>query len=99
MKDAQANTIEKFHDEAKEEAEGKGKNKDASRVEFVEVLQLTVDSFNTTIQENDSVFVIFYSPTCGHCVTFAPEYEQLAQVLKGNESSYVIAAVDMTKHG
>ena len=28
-------------------------------------------------------YVVFYSPTCPHCVNFVPEVEQLARRLKG----------------
>lgn len=38
----------------------------------------------------------YYSNTCGHCVSFAPEYEKLATQLKGDKSEYVIAAVDLS---
>lgn len=42
--------------------------------------------------------VEYYSPSCGHCVNLAPEYEKLAKQLKESESKYVIAAVNMKDH-
>ena len=56
---------------------------------------LTSETYNSTLSENDHVLIEYYSPTCGHCVNLAPEYEKLATELKNSESSYVIAAVNM----
>lgn len=41
------------------------------------------------------VFVEYYSPSCGHCVRFAPEYDQLALKVKEEGLNIVIAAVDL----
>lgn len=41
----------------------------------------------------------FYSPSCGHCIRFAPEYDKLAAKVKEEGGAYVIAAVDMNAHG
>ena len=37
----------------------------------------------------------YYSPSCGHCVRFAPEYDQLALKVKEEGLNIVIAAVDL----
>ena len=44
------------------------------------------NTFKDLVLENDiNVMVDFYSIYCGHCVTFAPVYEELGKLLKGNE--------------
>lgn len=41
------------------------------------------------------VLIEFYAPWCGHCKTFAPKYEKLAEILK-DVKSLVIAKMDGT---
>lgn len=57
--------------------------------------KLNAETYNSTLQNNKYVFVEYYSPNCGHCVSFAPEYEKLAAKVKENGLDYVIAAVDL----
>ena len=65
---------------------------------FKEVLELTGDTHNSTIKENDFVMIKYYSPSCGHCVRFAPEYDKLAKQMKDEKKPFIIAAVDMVAH-
>lgn len=54
------------------------------------------ETYQSTLENNKFVFVEYYSATCGHCVRFAPEYEELATKLKAENSEFVVAAVDLS---
>jgi len=48
------------------------------------VINLTPHTFNHQVIKSSSAWLVeFYAPWCGHCVRFAPEYEQIATILKG----------------
>ena len=43
------------------------------------VQDLTTDNFDTTVLENDFVFVDFWAPWCGPCRGFAPVFEKASE--------------------
>ena len=91
-----AGLIQKFHSEDSKEEDGD--EQAGKKVEYTNVVKLTTETYNDTIKNNKYVFIEYYSPTCGHCVQFAPEYEALATKLQGEDSKYIIAAVDLEEH-
>ena len=42
------------------------------------VTELTLETFQDTIEKNDTVIVDFWAPWCGPCRSFAPTFEQTA---------------------
>jgi protein disulfide-isomerase-like protein len=58
---------------------------------------LTNENYNTTVNEKDFVFVEYYSPMCGHCISFAADYEKLATYFKNMNANVIIAAVDVSE--
>eukprot|EP01092_Planopodium_desertum_P005805 TRINITY_DN24018_c0_g1_i1.p2 TRINITY_DN24018_c0_g1~~TRINITY_DN24018_c0_g1_i1.p2 ORF type:complete len:476 (-),score=180.95 TRINITY_DN24018_c0_g1_i1:36-1463(-) len=68
----------------------------SSAQEESDVLVLTSENFDTTINSNKFVFVEFYAPWCGHCKRLAPDYEKVATALKGEVP---VAKVDCDANG
>jgi len=60
------------------------------------VIELTQSNFNNLVINNNEIWIVeFYAPWCGHCKSFAPEFEKAARALKGVVK---VGAVDMTVH-
>eukprot|EP01116_Phalansterium_solitarium_P010971 TRINITY_DN26579_c0_g1_i1.p1 TRINITY_DN26579_c0_g1~~TRINITY_DN26579_c0_g1_i1.p1 ORF type:complete len:479 (+),score=50.65 TRINITY_DN26579_c0_g1_i1:91-1527(+) len=51
--------------------------------ELSDALELTLDTFQTTLDGHPLVMVMFYAPWCGACKKFAPEFDTAATLLKG----------------
>jgi len=65
-------------------------------VGLANVAVLTSSNFDEEIQKADVTLVKFYAPWCGHCKRLAPEYDQAAETLAGNDK-VSIAKVDCTQ--
>ncbi|XP_069760976.1 protein disulfide-isomerase A2 [Narcine bancroftii] len=57
------------------------------------VLVLNKHNFERALKENKYLLVEFYTPWCGHCQSFAPEYTTAAGQLKNESSEFKLAKV------
>lgn len=62
-----------------------------------DVVHLTSEMFDSFVEENPSVLVMFYAPWCGHCKAMKPDYTKAAAQLKEEGVAGILAAVDATK--
>ena len=42
------------------------------------LMDATLAQLNEAVTSSDGAFVLFYSPRCGHCTRFKPEFERLS---------------------
>lgn len=60
------------------------------------VLQLTEDTFDSSIAQHASALVMFYAPWCKHCTAMKPAFVEAATLLKAENFAVVFGAVDLT---
>uniref|UniRef100_A0A0K0D8N9 Thioredoxin domain-containing protein n=1 Tax=Angiostrongylus cantonensis TaxID=6313 RepID=A0A0K0D8N9_ANGCA len=46
--------------------------------------------------ESKDVFILFYAPWCGHCKSFEPTFEQMAEQFKKTQPNLIFAKFDAT---
>lgn len=77
---------------------GSSKNKDSSKnSKKSNVVELTDNNFDDLVIKDteNSWFVKFYAPWCGHCKSLAPDWEELGSMADGRVK---IAKLDATQH-
>lgn len=62
----------------------------------IDYSSLSADAFKAEIDSQDLILVKFYAPWCGHCKRLAPEYEEAATKLAGDDPAVPLAKVDCT---
>ncbi|KAG8865352.1 protein disulfide-isomerase precursor [Tulasnella sp. 330] len=62
-----------------------------------DVIDLTMDDFESVVGKENLILVEFFAPWCGHCKALAPEYEKAATELA--EKNIKIAKVDCVDQG
>jgi len=89
--------IKKFLADPKPEPEAKPEEAEWSE-EPSEVLHLTDDTFDSVVETEKSLLIMFYAPWCGHCKRAKPHFVSAAAKLtaKGSDAGK-LAAVDCTK--
>ena len=64
--------------------------------ELPDLAHLSSDNFDDFVEANPSVLVTFYAPWCGHCKAMKPDYNEAAKILKMENITGQLAAVDAT---
>lgn len=62
----------------------------------IDYSNLSPEDFKSQIETQDLVFVKFYAPWCGHCKRLAPDYEEAAKRLAGDDPAVPLVKVDCT---
>jgi len=86
-----------FLADPKPEAAAKPKEEDWAEEES-EVAHLTDESFDSFLESEPSVLVMFYAPWCGHCKRAKPHFDAAAARMAREGAAGRLAAVDCTKH-
>jgi len=63
-----------------------------------QVVHLTDDNFDSFMESEASVLVMFYAPWCGHCKRAKPQFVSAAAAMASQGMGGKLAAVDCTKH-
>jgi protein disulfide-isomerase A1 len=61
------------------------------------VINLTKDNFHGWTSSQESYFIEFYAPWCGHCKKLAPIYEEAAKISEKNKLPFKFAKIDADK--
>ncbi|CAK8694525.1 unnamed protein product [Clavelina lepadiformis] len=87
-----SNNCKAEEDDVAEKDDGESKE---SQVPVQEggVYVLTDENFDDFVEGKEVVLLEFYAPWCGHCKSFAPEYEEIAKELEGKVD---VAKIDAT---
>jgi thiol-disulfide isomerase/thioredoxin len=62
-----------------------------------EVVVLTYATVEAAVAETDTLLVLLYNPTCGHCSAMMPEYDAAAKLLAEKDFGGVLAKCDVTE--
>lgn len=62
----------------------------------IDYSNLSPEAFKSEVDSQDLILVKFYAPWCGHCKRLAPEYEEAATRLAGDDPAVPLAKVDCT---
>ncbi|CAK1554843.1 unnamed protein product [Leptosia nina] len=64
--------------------------------EDTQLQHLTMETFDSMLQQVDSALVVFYAPWCGHCKNLKPNLVKAQDALKKQKIEGMIAVVDVT---
>lgn len=62
------------------------------------VLELTDETFDAVFSKHSAIMVEFHAQWCAHCKKLAPEYAKAADLLKLQNSDYLLAKIDSTEN-